>query len=122
MDDQSRTRELRRLVHARKEEHARKIESELVRLTNEAIALGVSKIVLFGSLTRGSPGLTSDIDLLIVWNTDLDHLARTAELYRRLKPRVAVDLFVYTPREIQASTSGGFVQTAIREGRILYAA
>ena len=35
---------------------------------------GVQRVVLFGSLVRGAPGLTSDVALLIVWDTPLDFL------------------------------------------------
>jgi predicted nucleotidyltransferase len=57
----------------------------------------VERVVLFGSTARDEAGLTSDLDLLIVWDTDLPFLERTAALYRTLQPQVAVDLLVYTP-------------------------
>lgn len=95
---------------------------ELERLTAAAVELGVQRIVLFGSLVRQKPCLTSDLDLLIVWDTSLDFLARTAELYRRLQPRVSADLLVYTPDEIERMVHRPFVRRALEEGRVLYEA
>lgn len=122
MDEVGRSRELRQLIRRRKKEHASRLASEIDRLTREAIAIGVSQIILFGSLARGEARLTSDIDLLIVWDTDLDYLTRTAELYRRLQPRVAVDLLVYTPEEFSKLRTSGFVRSVTRKGNVLYAA
>jgi predicted nucleotidyltransferase len=95
---------------------------EVERLTAAAVELGVQRIVLFGSLVRQKPRLTSDLDLLIVWDTSLDFLARTAELYRRLQPRVSADLLVYTPDEMERMVHRPFVRRALEEGRVLYEA
>ena len=83
----------------------------------------VRRVVLFGSLAEGRPGPASDIDLLIVQETDRPFLKRLEEWYERLDPRVATDLLVYTPEEAQAlegtpSTPG----RALREGKVLYEA
>jgi uncharacterized protein len=122
MDEVGRSRELRQLIRRRKKEHAGRLASEIDRLTREAIAIGVSQIILFGSLARGEARLTSDIDLFIVWDTELDYLTRTAELYRRLQPRVAVDLLVYTPEEFSKLRTSRFVRSVTRKGNVLYAA
>jgi len=45
--------------------------------------------------------IASDLDLIIIWDTPLGFLERTVELYRRLRPRVATDLLVYTPSEME---------------------
>ena len=39
-------------------------------------ASGVSKALLFGSVTRGEAGPDSDIDLVLVWPADTDESAR----------------------------------------------
>ena len=78
--------------------------------------------VLFGSAAWGEPGLASDLDLLVVWDTPLDFLARTVALYRRLQPQVAVDLLVYTPGEMEGMMRRPFVRKAVEEGRVLYEA
>ena len=61
----------------------------------------MQRVVIFGSMVQGNPGLTSDLDLLLAWDTRLGFLARTAELYRCLQPRVPADLLIYTPDEME---------------------
>ena len=115
---------IRRMLAGRRETHRRELAQELERLTVQAIGLGVQRVILFGSLVRGieSAGLSSDLDLLIVWDTPLDFLSRTAELYRLLRPQVAADLLVYTPAEMERMARRPFVRRALTEGKVLYEA
>jgi predicted nucleotidyltransferase len=113
---------VRALLHRRREAHQKALWQEVERLTTAAAELGVQRVILFGSLVRGRPGLTSDLDLLIVWDTPLDFVMRTAELYRCLRPRVSADLLVYTPDEMERMVHTSFVRQALREGRVLYEA
>lgn len=114
--------DIRRILHRRSKHHHEELLAEVERLAAEAAALGVKRVVLFGSLTRGEPRLSSDIDLLVVWDTKLNFLERTVELYRRLQPRTAVDLLVYTPEEMTYMAHSPLVKQALREGKTLYAA
>lgn len=116
------TQSMRETIRRRREERNEILASEMKRLTEEAAALGVERVVLFGSFVHGNAGITSDLDLLIVWDTSLDFVTRTAELYRRLKPRVAVDLLVYTPAEFANMADRPFVKQALHEGKVLYEA
>jgi predicted nucleotidyltransferase len=113
---------LRRKLRRRREAHCQALWQEVERLTTAAVALGAQRVVLFGSLVHGAPGLTSDVDLLIVWDTSLDFPERTAEIYRRLCPRVAADLLVYTPDEMRRMAQTPFVRRALQEGKVLYEA
>lgn len=102
--------------------HVTALREEAQRLAQTAANLGVARVVLFGSLARGEPGLTSDLDLLIVWETDLDYLTRTVELYRKLNPHGPVDLLVYTPEEMSAMQGRAFIRKILQEGEVLYEA
>lgn len=113
---------IRRLLQQRRQAHQSDLVQEVKRLTDAAIKLGVQRIVLFGSLAHGQPGLASDLDLLIVWDTPLGFLARTAEMYRCLQPRVSADLLVYTPHEMERMAYRPFVRQALEEGKVLYEA
>jgi len=94
----------------------------VTRLKGIAATLGIQRMILFGSMAQGNSGLTSDLDLLVVWDTPLDYLTRTVELYRRLAPKVAVDLLVYTPDEMKQMIHKPFVRKALAEGSVLYEA
>ncbi len=113
---------IRRLLARRRQAHQEALEQELKRLTRAGADLGVQCIVLFGSVAKGKTGLTSDLDLLIVWDTPLSFLDRVAEMYRRLQPRVAADLLIYTPDEMARVARTPFVQRLLNEGKVLYEA
>ena len=114
--------EIRDLLRKRRQVHQEILQQEVTRLKAVAATLGVQRMILFGSVARGNPGLTSDLDLLVVWDTSLDYLARTVELYRRLAPQVAVDLLVYTPDEMKRMIHTPFVRKVLTEGSVLYEA
>ena len=116
------TKTLQDLLRQRREAHRQELWQEVERLAKEARALEVQRVILFGSLVWGNPGLTSDIDLMLIWDTPLGFLERTAEVYRRLQPQVAADLFVYTPDELTRMAHTPFVRRALAEGRVLYEA
>ena len=116
------TTTLQDLLRQRREAHRQELWQEVERLAKEARALEVQRVILFGSLVWGNPGLTSDIDLMLIWDTPLGFLERTAEVYRRLQPQVAADLFVYTPDELTRMAHTPFVRRALAEGRVLYEA
>ena len=122
MTEHDKSSTLRQRLQRRRLDHRKSLALEAERLATEAAALGVQRVVLFGSMVRGNPGLASDLDLLLVWDTPLDFVTRTAELYRRLQPRVAADLLVYTPDEMARMADRPFIRNALREGKVLYAA
>ncbi len=80
------------------------------------------RVILFGSLAAGEIGEWSDIDLVIVKETEHRFLDRTKEVLQLLQPRVGVDILVYTPREFeQLSRERVFVRSEIQEkGKVLY--
>lgn len=112
----------RQRLHEERAAHAASLREEADRLAAAAADLGVQRVILFGSLAKGEPGLLSDLDLLIVWDTPLDYLSRTVELYRRLDPHGPVDLLVYTPKELDAMSNRPFIRAILEEGEDLYEA
>lgn len=86
----------------------------------------IDRAFLFGSYARGRRDLFTDLDLLVIMDSPLDFVTRTAELYRYLASAenapigVDVDLLVYTPEEFQRNASRGFVRRALEEGELIY--
>ena len=100
-----------------------RLERELarfVRVLREHYA--PQRIVLFGSLATGDVGPWSDIDLVVVKETDRRFLDRTREVLQLLKPTVGVDILVYTPAEFEQLTQQrAFVRDEIvAKGKVLY--
>jgi len=59
------------------------------------------KIIVFGSLASGEVHSWSDIDLVVIKQTDLPFFQRLQEVRHLLHPRVGTDILVYTPEEFE---------------------
>jgi predicted nucleotidyltransferase len=80
----------------------------------------VERAILFGSYARGRRDLFTDLDVLIVMDSPLDFVSRTAEMYRDLSCPVDLDLLVYTPEELARNRNRGFIRRALEEGKVIY--
>ena len=81
------------------------------------------KIILFGSRARREGRPDSDIDILVIADSDEPRYKRAIPLYGALsKIMIGMDIMVYTPAEVEewSQASQAFVTTAIREGKVLY--
>lgn len=81
------------------------------------------KIVLFGSHARGEAHPDSDLDILIIEESDLPRYKRSPRYLRALIGLFpSKDIVVWTPREAEewAGVPHAFVTTALREGKVLY--
>jgi predicted nucleotidyltransferase len=80
----------------------------------------VKLVVLFGSYAAGRRDLFTDLDILVVMESPLDFITRTAQLYRRLSVGVDMDLLVYTPEELGSNKKRPFFRHALGTGKVLY--
>ena len=81
------------------------------------------KIILFGSYAYGNPTPDSDVDLLVILQTDKTSTERYLTVSRLLYPRpFPLDLLVRTPQEIEDALRTGdfFIQEIVAQGRVLY--
>ena len=101
-------------------------DHELLQTITTRISEAVhpEKIILFGSWARGEWSPQSDIDLLIIQESDLSRPQRYAQVRRLFWGMgVPMDILVYTPEEFARyqSVPGSFTYTVAREGKVLYA-
>ena len=106
--------------------------TETAKKTNQTLELVVEtlvrahpfeRIVLFGSHATGHSQWDSDLDLLVVWQTDLPPLERTLEIRRLLEGiGCPLDIVVYTPAELEywKEAPSSFASQILAEGTILY--
>ena len=114
---------MKNILARRSESNVSLLRNELGRIKNELEMLGAQKVIQFGSSARGEAGLDSDLDLIVVMAGEENFPDRIAALYKILKPRVAVDLLVYTPAEFEEMKENNFfLSNVLREGKILYEA
>jgi uncharacterized protein len=81
------------------------------------------RIVLFGSRARGDAHQNSDLDLLIIEDSELPRYRRPPRYLRALVGVFpAKDIVVWTPAEVNAwrDVPNAFITSALREGRTLY--
>jgi len=82
----------------------------------------VSQAVLFGSAASDTETKKSDIDLMIVMETDkrffdrYDAFDEISEIMRG----TSVDLLIYTPQELENIAHRPFIRKILSEGRIIY--
>jgi predicted nucleotidyltransferase len=92
--------------------------------TRIAEAIHPQKIILFGSWARSERGRHSDIDLLIIQESNLPRPQRYAQVRRLFWGMgIPMDILVYTPEEFARyqSVPGSFTHTVAHEGKVLYA-
>lgn len=89
--------------------------------------LSPEKIYLFGSYAKGNPGENSDLDFLIIKDTNLPKYKRAIPLYsleksKRIGVSIGIDFVVYTPREFEKSKSqiNSLAGEVARTGKLIY--
>jgi len=100
----------------------RLLEKELQRVISVLKRMEIDKAILFGSFARGTGNRSSDIDLIIIKETTLPFLKRADDFYASIKPKVAMDILVYTKREYEKmlKENNSFIKHISKEGRTIY--
>jgi predicted nucleotidyltransferase len=80
------------------------------------------RVILFGSWARGDEDEYSDLDLLIIKETQERFLDRLEKVYDLVKPTFAMDVLVYTPQEFQEmrERDNPFVEMVLKEGVVIF--
>lgn len=102
----------------------RRLREELQRVVVQIAArYDPERIVLFGSLATGRVNESSDIDIVVVKKTRKKFWERQKELAGLVRPHIACDMLVYTPKEWENESRGenDFFNDEIRKkGKIIY--
>ena len=83
----------------------------------------IKKAILFGSLARNEASHHSDIDLILVQDTELRFLDRYKGVlgsFGQALPEWDVDILIDTPTELAQISHRNFIKRALREGKVLY--
>ena len=82
-----------------------------------------AKAIVFGSYARGQADEYSDLDLIIVADTDRPFFKRHTEYSAIYEVwRKGLDMLIYTPDELSQMVSehNRFVESALAEGLVIY--
>jgi len=82
------------------------------------------KVIVFGSMASGNVTDSSDLDLLIIKQTDKRFFDRVKEVVSLCDYDVGVDFLVYTPRELSEEMESNFFvrDEIISKGKVVYSA
>lgn len=102
-----------------------KISLSLIRDVIQQIIEDVHplKVILFGSYAYGKPNVNSDVDLLIIMNSNKKPVDRSIQIAKSLHfYPFPMDILVRTPNEIRKRIQMGdfFYEDIMKKGRILY--
>lgn len=100
------------------------IPKVVIRQMVQSIAdrLAPQRIILFGSYAAGSERPESDVDLLIIIETDRRESDVAMEIRRWLQPQFALDLVAITPDRLKQRIAWGdsFLRGILQQGVLLY--
>ncbi len=100
------------------------LEQELRRVKDIIVqAYHPERVILFGSLAQGNVHEWSDIDLAVVKKTSSRFIDRIGEILRLTRPRVGLNVVVYTPEEVTQMASSDhyfWVDEIVHKGKVLY--
>lgn len=101
------------------------ISTEKIKEITQKIRLNFNpkKIILFGSYASDSQNVDSDLDLLIVKESNLPKHRRANDIRKALiGSMVPMDILVYTPEEFETEKSQkfSFLNSALKTAKILY--
>ena len=80
------------------------------------------RIILFGSYAYGQPRPESDVDVLVIMETDLRETQQALKIRQHINPLFGVDILVYTPARLEQRLKLGdsFLQEIVEKGRVVY--
>jgi predicted nucleotidyltransferase len=83
----------------------------------------IRKAILFGSFARAEASRRSDVDLILLHDTDKRFLDRYNGLLLELNqaiPGVSVEPLIYTAQEFDRMQDRTFIQRVLAEGKVIY--
>jgi len=83
----------------------------------------IQKAILFGSFATGRQSRRSDVDLILIQKTSKPYFERfegiLKDLYTVIRGR-DIDVFIYTPEELERMAHRKFIHRALKEGKVIY--
>lgn len=82
----------------------------------------VKQVIIFGSWARGTQDKRSDLDLIIIEDTEKRFFQRYDdfnELFERLGS-LEIDMLIYTPKEFESMLDRSFIREAVDNGKLIY--
>jgi len=80
------------------------------------------RVILFGSYAAGNPGPESDVDLLVVMDTQRSEAEQANEICQNIEYLFGLDLIVIAPQKLIQRLEWGdsFLKEVSRTGKVVY--
>lgn len=98
---------------------------EIDRLVHRIVErIQPQKVMVFGSYAKGTATAKSDLDLLVIKETDVPREHRADDLKPLLYRFIHVDLLVYTSEEVEeiAKEELSLMRSILKTGKVVYEA
>ncbi|MGQ9508665.1 MAG: nucleotidyltransferase domain-containing protein [Thermodesulfobacteriota bacterium] len=107
------------VIEKRREEYTELLKNSLEMLV-ERLKGKVERVSIFGSYPRREPNLFTDLDILIIMETEAPFLKRIKQIYSLLSLPVDVDILCYTPEEFERLKKRRFFKDIREKEVVLY--
>ena len=104
----------------KRQEYRELLRSSAGAIASKLASLDVEKISLFGSYARGRADLFTDLDVLVIWNTDKPFIERAGMIHGMLALPVDLDVLCYTPEEFRRMRDTPFIRKILEDEVVLY--
>lgn len=80
------------------------------------------RIILFGSYAYGEPSPDSDVDMLVIMDTELGEIDQAVEIAQTVEHHFGLDLLVRTPATLEHRLALGdsFLRDVVVHGEVIY--
>lgn len=99
-----------------------RIRSRINQIVRALKPYNPERVILFGSAARGDADAYSDIDIVVIKNTNARFLDRLGQVYDLIHGDFALDALVYTPKEFaeMQARENPFIERVLAEGVVIY--
>ena len=101
---------------------AAQFDEQLGRILAGVWRYGPPRVVLHGSFARGDCHALSDIDLVIIKDTDRPFVDRIGDVLALCDYAIPLEPLVYTPAEFEQMRREGnrFIEQVLKDGKVVY--
>ena len=88
-----------------------------------ADACNPKAIIIFGSVAKGTSDENSDLDIMVILETDMTYYERTLAVRRAIGvTSIPIDILAFTPEEVDAAKGKrrSIISEALSTGRVVY--
>jgi len=109
------------IIEKLRAENVDAIEQALRRIRDYATRnRQVEKVIQFGSTARGRMDALSDLDILVIMESDKDFYLRNINMRMQIQAPVDVDIICLTPDELEKNRHRPFFRHVMKEGKTIY--